>query len=304
MSCGDHPGKYRGRVADNVDPLFLGRLLVEVPQIPAVVFTWAMPCVPYAGPNVGFYMIPPIGANVWVEFEGGDVNYPIWVGCFWSEGETPIPALPLFKIIQTATSTFLLNDTPGEGGITLLTRDPAVEVPALLNMDSAGIQLLVEPAAISLSPEAGITVAYPPSSVLLDEAGITVTTGATMTMGAAENASFSAGAAVEIGAGGDLSASSGAVLTIEAGGDVGVSAGGAAEVEAGANLALSAAGAVEVDAVGDVTIAAVGIVDMEALDVAITGGAVEVTAAGIALTGATEASGDLLIDGMQPVVLP
>jgi hypothetical protein len=42
-----------------------------------------LPCTPYARPNVGFYAIPPIGANVWIEFEGGDPSYPIWSGGFW-----------------------------------------------------------------------------------------------------------------------------------------------------------------------------------------------------------------------------
>ena len=45
--------------------------------------TWAEPCVPLAGPTgppMGVYLVPPIGAGVWVEFEHGDPDYPIWVG--------------------------------------------------------------------------------------------------------------------------------------------------------------------------------------------------------------------------------
>ena len=48
-----------------------------------------MPCVPYAGPNVGFAFLPEVGSGVWIEFEGGDVSYPIWVGGYWREGEVP-----------------------------------------------------------------------------------------------------------------------------------------------------------------------------------------------------------------------
>ena len=46
---------------------------------------WALPAVPYAGDGVGFFMIPPIGASVWIEFEHGDPDYPIWTGCFWAD---------------------------------------------------------------------------------------------------------------------------------------------------------------------------------------------------------------------------
>src|SRR5689334_1403488 len=87
-------GKYRGKVIDNVDPLFLGRIMALVPAISEIPLTWAMPCVPYAGPGVGFYAIPPLDANVWIEFEGGDPDYPIWTGCFWEEGQVPLEAPP------------------------------------------------------------------------------------------------------------------------------------------------------------------------------------------------------------------
>ena len=65
-------GKYRGRVEKNVDPERLGRLQLSVPVVLQDVSTgWALPCVPYAGPGVGLFAIPPVGASVWVEFEGG-----------------------------------------------------------------------------------------------------------------------------------------------------------------------------------------------------------------------------------------
>jgi len=71
---------------------------------------------------VGFFAIPPVGANVWVEFEGGDPDYPIWSGCFWGTGEAPaLPALAEMKVLKTSTATITLNDTPGAGGITIET---------------------------------------------------------------------------------------------------------------------------------------------------------------------------------------
>ena len=89
-------GKFRGFVVDNVDPERLGRLKVTVPSVLGneVVTGWAMPCVPYGGEaNQGFFFIPDIGAGVWVEFEEGDLEFPIWVGTFWSKpnGESEVP---------------------------------------------------------------------------------------------------------------------------------------------------------------------------------------------------------------------
>jgi len=115
-------GKYRGKVEKNVDPMQLGRIQVNVPAVPAVCEGWAMPCVPYAGPGVGFFAIPPVGANIWVEFEGGDPDYPIWSGCFWGVGEVPaLPASAEMKVLKTDMGTITLNDLPGAGGITIET---------------------------------------------------------------------------------------------------------------------------------------------------------------------------------------
>lgn len=89
-------GKYRGLVTDNDDPELLGRLRLTVPSLlgDAVVTGWAMPCVPYGGePNQGMHFVPEVGAGVWVEFEEGDLEFPIWVGTFWSKpgGESELP---------------------------------------------------------------------------------------------------------------------------------------------------------------------------------------------------------------------
>jgi uncharacterized protein involved in type VI secretion and phage assembly len=116
-------GKYRGTVANNVDPQQMGRLQVNVPAVLGDGrMSWAMPNVPYAGPGVGFFVIPPIGANVWVEFEAGDPDYPIWSGCFWGIGEVPaLPAIAENKVFKTTTGTITINDLPGAGGITIET---------------------------------------------------------------------------------------------------------------------------------------------------------------------------------------
>lgn len=113
-------GKYRGKVENNVDPLQLGRVQVSVAAVlGSGSLSWAMPNVPYAGSGVGFFMIPPKGANVWVEFEGGDPDYPIWAGCFWGKGEVPVkPAIAATKIIKTDKVTIEINDLIGAISIT------------------------------------------------------------------------------------------------------------------------------------------------------------------------------------------
>lgn len=84
-------GKYRTQVVDNIDPNFSGRILVEAPantNLSGQIF--AMPCAPFFGVGMGFIAVPPIGANIWVEFEGGDTdNAAIWTGGFWGENEMP-----------------------------------------------------------------------------------------------------------------------------------------------------------------------------------------------------------------------
>lgn len=114
-------GKYRGKVENNIDPLQLGRVQISTPAVLGEgSLSWAMPSVPYAGSGVGFFAIPPNGANVWVEFEGGDPDYPIWSGCFWGSGEVPAtPAIAEMKVFKTDGATITINDLPGVGGVTI-----------------------------------------------------------------------------------------------------------------------------------------------------------------------------------------
>jgi len=124
-------GKYRGIVMNNLDPLLKGRLLVQVPDVLSLTpSSWAEPCVPLAGPTgppMGVYMVPPIGAGVWVEFEQGDPEKPIWVGCRWGLTSDVPPlahlGLPISPniVLQTAgQNSLVISDLPGPtGGIML-----------------------------------------------------------------------------------------------------------------------------------------------------------------------------------------
>ncbi len=146
-------GKYRGKVSNNVDPLQLGRMQVEVPEVLGDGrLSWAMPCVPFAGPGVGFFALPPLDANVWVEFERGDPDYPIWTGCFWGAGQVPAkPATPFVVALATKSVTLSLVDLPGAGGFTLEVKPPAVATPLKLAFTSAGIEISNGKNSIKLS---------------------------------------------------------------------------------------------------------------------------------------------------------
>lgn len=146
-------GKYRGTVENNIDPQQLGRVQVSCPAVLGEgSLSWAMPCAPYGGSGVGLFAIPPAGANIWVEFEGGDPDYPIWSGCFWAIGEVPaVPGVPFVKIFKTDGLTLKLDDTPGAGGFTLEVGPPVVSTPMSLSMSSSGLEISNAGASVSLS---------------------------------------------------------------------------------------------------------------------------------------------------------
>lgn len=143
MSMQKFYGKYRGKVSNNLDPLQMGRLQVTVPEVLGDGrLSWALPCAPFAGPGVGFFALPPVAANVWVEFEGGDPDFPIWAGCFWDPGQTPAkPAIPQMVVLKTQGVTLQLSDLPGGGGFTLEVNPPAVAIPLKMAFTSAGIEI-------------------------------------------------------------------------------------------------------------------------------------------------------------------
>ena len=121
-------GKYRGTVLNNVDPMQIGRLMVQVPDVSGLIpSSWAMPSFPLTGKQMGAYMIPQIGSGVWVEFEQGNPDYPIWSGCWYgSAAEVPAlalagnPASPSIVLQTSLQNTIVVSDLPGPtGGIML-----------------------------------------------------------------------------------------------------------------------------------------------------------------------------------------
>lgn len=162
-------GKYRGTVLQNVDPMNIGRLMVLVPDASNIIpSTWAMPCFPFAGIQHGFFVIPAVGSGVWVEFEHGDADYPIWTGCFFgSAAETPALALAAPPEMQTIVlqtvqqNTLMISDTPGPtGGILLKT--------------TAGALLSINDTGITISNGQGATILMNGPAVTINEGALEV----------------------------------------------------------------------------------------------------------------------------------
>jgi hypothetical protein len=154
-------GKYRGLVIENVDPMMMGRILAQVPDVLGEIpSSWAMPCVPAAGIQSGCYIVPPIGSQVWMEFEQGNPDYPIWVGGFWGTAAdvpvfalVPPPVLPPILgqniVLQTqGQNTVLISDsvpTPVTGGIVLKSASGAMIV-----CNDSGVYLSAGPGLASI----------------------------------------------------------------------------------------------------------------------------------------------------------
>jgi uncharacterized protein involved in type VI secretion and phage assembly len=157
--CPRFYGKYRGVMTNNKDEKGLGRIQFKAQDVfgDKESPNWATPCVPYAGKGVGLYLIPPEKAFVWVEFEHGDPDYPVWTGCFWAEGEVPVKSdkketMPEKKVLKTDVGTITLNDSSSEGGITIETnKDPKMKI--VINEDGIEIKVEAKPndASVKLS---------------------------------------------------------------------------------------------------------------------------------------------------------
>jgi uncharacterized protein involved in type VI secretion and phage assembly len=153
-------GLYRGVVTDNNDPSSLGRIKAHVPAVFGdVESSWCMPCVPYAGPQVGMAFLPEVGSGVWIEFEGGDVSYPIWVGCYWRDSELPSDVAPDVKVIVT-TSPLEVKLDDGAGSITIT--------------DSNGNTVTLDSSGITMS-NGGQEVVVSSSSVSVNSGALEVT---------------------------------------------------------------------------------------------------------------------------------
>lgn len=153
-------GKHAATVVDTADPVDMGRLRARIPSILGdETSPWAMPCAPYAGPDQGFFAVPPVGAGVWIEFEAGDISRPIWTGGWWPRGDTPKPeegqaGRQESKVLKTESGlnvalddsgqTAVISDGSGSNKITIRSRQGTIEVEATgkVVVNAAAIELV------------------------------------------------------------------------------------------------------------------------------------------------------------------
>jgi uncharacterized protein involved in type VI secretion and phage assembly len=159
-------GKYRGQVRNNVDPYQIGRVQVSCSAVLGDgMLAWAMPNVPIGGLQSGIYVVPAVGSNVWVEFEGGDPDNPIWAGGFWGTGQVPaqallgVPASP--SIVLNTTGQNVLSISDGADGFTIRHR--------------SGAMILINDAGITLSNGKGATIVMAGPSVSINGVALVVT---------------------------------------------------------------------------------------------------------------------------------
>jgi uncharacterized protein involved in type VI secretion and phage assembly len=156
-------GKYRGIVASNIDPL------AQVPDVLADdPCFWALPALPGASPQAGLFALPPVNAQVWVEFEQGQPDYAVWVGCFPGAADdlpalaaaTPAAASPI--VLQTTGQhTVALSDLPGAAG-------------GILLKSAAGAFVSVSDAGLVLSNGQGAVITVTGSAVTVNEGALIV----------------------------------------------------------------------------------------------------------------------------------
>jgi uncharacterized protein involved in type VI secretion and phage assembly len=162
-------GKYRGLVLNNIDPMQMNRLQVQVPDVGGLIpVTWAMPCVPVAGIQNGMVALPMIGSGVWVEFEQGDPDYPIWVGCFWgSAAEVPVLAKATPPAIQAITF-----QTPLQNGLTI--SDLPGPTGGIMLKSATGAMLIVNDTGIYIQNGKGAAITMIGPTVTVNNGALTV----------------------------------------------------------------------------------------------------------------------------------
>jgi len=162
-------GKFRGTVVNNVDPEQRGRIQVMVPDVSGFALTsWALPAFPWGGMQMGMFSVPLVGAGVWVEFEQGNIDYPIWVGVYFgSAAEVPTmahlipPAVPGMVIQTVLQNTFLISDVPGPtGGIML--------------KNTTGAMILINELGITISNGQGAMIQMTGPTVDINAGALTI----------------------------------------------------------------------------------------------------------------------------------
>jgi phage baseplate assembly protein gpV len=183
-----------GRVINNLDPLFLGRVQVQLQSIDCFDLSpWCRVATPMAGLLHGSYFIPNPGDEVLVAFEHGDANAPYVLGSLWNAlAPPPMPSpLPQIRVLRT----------PLGNEIRFFEAPPTVMISiapltAQIIMSPAGVQILAGTNVVNMTPD-GISLASDKNINLAAGANVTIT---------APNVSINGASSVGIQSGGTVMA--------------------------------------------------------------------------------------------------
>ncbi len=164
-------GKYRGTVVSNLDPMLIGRLQVIVPDVSSIALSsWAMPCLPYGGINSGIFTTPSSGSGVWIEFEQGDPDYPIWVGTFWGSAAE----VPLLANTAPAPTPAITFQTPLKNGIVISDALGPMGLGGITLQSATGATIAVNDLGITINNGKGAQIAMVGNTVDINLGALTV----------------------------------------------------------------------------------------------------------------------------------
>ncbi|HEX3402213.1 MAG TPA: phage baseplate assembly protein V [Rhizomicrobium sp.] len=163
-------GIYTGTVTNNVDPMQLGRIQATVPAVGGLTpSTWARPCFAFTGEGMGVFAVPMVGAKVWIQFEGGEADYPVWMGGrYESQSEVPtlamagIPGDANYVIGSLLKHTFVISDVPGPTG-------------GLMLRSAGGATIIVNDTGIFIQNGKGASIVLSASTVTVNNGALVVT---------------------------------------------------------------------------------------------------------------------------------
>ncbi|MEO8368707.1 MAG: phage baseplate assembly protein V [Candidatus Solibacter sp.] len=173
MSDTKYYGKYRGTVLNNIDPEQRGRIMAIVPATGTLIpSSWALPCVPIAGKQSGIFVVPQLGSTVWIEFEGGDLDRPIWTGGFW--GLAPeVPALALVPPAIPPGQNIVIQST-GQNMVLVSDSAPTPITGGIVLKSTTGAMIVVNDSGIYISNGKGASIMMVGPTVTINNGALTV----------------------------------------------------------------------------------------------------------------------------------
>ena len=171
MSAQKFYGKYRGVVWNNIDPKQLGQIQVQVSDVsPQPLMNFAQPCFPVTGMGMGFFTVPVIGSGVWVEFEHGDPDFPIWVGCI-TGGDLDVPNLARTAPPPVPAITL---QTPLNNGMVLSAGLGPLGVGGIVLQSATGAMIAINDIGITISNGKGAQITLIGPTVDINTGALTV----------------------------------------------------------------------------------------------------------------------------------